>query len=123
VPKKNPSAVNKARRIKRKFQLVMKNGGACKLCGYSKNLSSLAFHHKPGHLKKVELHGEALSSSKLEDIFEEAKKCVLICHNCHGEIHNPELDLKKIKKAIKALDSKIFTLQEFTFFLFDMKRK
>lgn len=123
MPKKNHAAINKARRIKRKFQLVTKNGGACKLCGYSKNLSSLAFHHKQDHLKEVELHGSALAGNKLENIFAEAKKCILICHNCHGEIHNPELDIKKIKKAIKALDSKIFTLQDFTFFLFDMKKK
>jgi len=75
---------------KRRYQIVyFKNmlGGKCSICGYDKNYASLDFHH-PGK-KEISL-GKLFGRAKMEIINEEAKKCILVCRNCHMEIHHPE---------------------------------
>jgi len=59
-------------RIKRKIDLVLYRGGKCSVCGYDKNYSALAFHHKKD--KKFALSSKYISSKKWESILEEAKK-------------------------------------------------
>ncbi len=58
-------------------------GGKCKICGYQKNIGSLDFHHLDPSRKDF---GIANKKSKLK-IQQEIKKCILVCKNCHGEIH------------------------------------
>lgn len=64
--------------------LVEEAGGACALCGYSRCIVSLHFHHVDPATK---LFPMTISSGKsLATYREEAKKCVLLCSNCHGEV-------------------------------------
>lgn len=61
----------------------------CK-CGYKKCLRALEFHHKDAASK--EFHLSALGyTCKWERLLEEAKKCNLLCSNCHRE-SEAELD-------------------------------
>jgi hypothetical protein len=85
---------NRVMRVTRKYGLIKKAGGKCVVCGYKKNISSLAFHHVKE--KATRLSGTYLITLSARGAEEEASKCVLVCHNCHGEIHNPELSLKNI---------------------------
>ena len=78
-----------ARGFKRKRELVLAKGGECEKCGYDRNLSSLIFHHINPKTKKRSLTLRECSNNKLEVLLEEAKKCKLLCHNCHGEEHQP----------------------------------
>ncbi len=71
----------------RKRKLVEMFGGKCQQCGYDKNMSCLDFHHKDPD--KKEFDWRKLRLKKWEDIIKEAKKCICVCKNCHGEIHNP----------------------------------
>jgi len=79
----------------KKALLVQEAGGKCSKCGYSKCLRALEFHHVD-HLKK----DFGLSDSRglsLDKLREEVKKCILICSNCHAEIHE-ELDrIRRVK--------------------------
>ena len=59
------------------------------MCGYSKNSSALAFHHLNPKDKSFSLDLRSLSNRKQAKIDDEVAKCILICHNCHAEIHNP----------------------------------
>jgi hypothetical protein len=64
--------------------LIEEAGGACALCGYSRCVFSLHFHHVDPTMKRFQMtiaSGKALSTYR-----EEAKKCVLLCSNCHGEV-------------------------------------
>lgn len=61
-------------------------GGKCVRCGYDKCLSSLHFHHLP-QFKKVAGVSALLNLKGREAVITEAKKCILICANCHGELH------------------------------------
>lgn len=81
----------KKRGIERKLRYIKHFGGCCSLCGYKKNLAALAFHHTS--IKNFSLDMRKLSNSKEENLFKELKTCILVCHNCHSEIHNPSLNL------------------------------
>lgn len=67
-----------------KLKLVKKFGGKCKLCGYSKCINALVFHHKDPTKKKFSISSDIRSYVKLS---KEAEKCILICANCHAELH------------------------------------
>lgn len=72
-------------RRKNKILLVMYFGGKCTKCGYDKCITSLTFHHRDPEAKDFGLgNGSIRSFTKL---LEEAKKCDLLCHNCHSEEH------------------------------------
>lgn len=75
---------------RRKTKLIMMKGGKCSLCGYNKNYAALVFHHSDPSLKSFELDGRALSNHSWEIILIEASKCILLCQNCHQEIHHPD---------------------------------
>ena len=83
----------KSRGLDRKLELVKAAGGCCTLCGYKKNLAALTFHHTDMDEKNFKLDMRSLSNRKLEAIHIEMKKCILVCQNCHAELHNPHLDL------------------------------
>ena len=61
----------------------LKEGG-CILCGYNKCNSSLVFHHLNRSTKEFTI-GQFKRGIKA--ITKEAKKCVILCRNCHGEVH------------------------------------
>jgi len=83
----------KSRGLTRKLELVKAAGGRCVLCGYSKNLAALTFHHSDADEKNFKLDMRSLSNRRFEIIRAEVEKCILVCQNCHAELHNPHLNL------------------------------
>ncbi len=86
----------KSRGLARKIDLVRASGGRCSICGYKRNLAALAFHHTGSRGKDFKLDMRALSNRKHEAVMAELGKCVLVCHNCHAELHNPHLNLDSL---------------------------
>ena len=85
--KKCRSASVSKRRKNLKIKLVNFFGGKCVLCGYSKCIEALEFHHLDP-LKKSFGVSFAGATRAYDKILEEAKKCILVCANCHREIEN-----------------------------------
>jgi hypothetical protein len=73
----------------RKLRLVMKLGGRCVICGYARNLAALEFHHREPCAKTFQLDTRTLANRNWRDVEAEARKCLLLCSNCHAEHHNP----------------------------------
>ena len=72
------------RHQKVKRLLVAEAGGCCAVCGYDRCIANLHFHHVDPARKAF---GVTVASGKsLAAYREEARKCVLVCANCHGEI-------------------------------------
>ena len=69
----------------RKRKAISLKGGKCCRCGYDKCLASLDFHHINSENKKYEW--SQLRQLPWNEIIKELKKCILVCKNCHGEIH------------------------------------
>ncbi len=80
---RSEAVVRRRRRIKQ--ALIEEAGGACLCCGYNRCVAALQFHHvEPGD-KSFELSRRGVTRS-LERARAEAKKCVLLCANCHAEV-------------------------------------
>lgn len=63
-------------------------GEKCSRCGYDKCEASLLFHHKNPKTKKFSLgSGKVLGWERFK---EELKKCIILCWNCHMELHYPD---------------------------------
>ena len=72
-------------RKRKKIELVEYKGGCCELCGYDKSISALHFHHRNPEEKDFSISSKSYSISKLK---KEVDKCILVCSNCHSEIHD-----------------------------------
>ena len=69
-------------------------GGKCCVCGYNKSQRALSFHHVNPKEKEFDLSSRGLTRS-WERIKKEIEKCVLLCANCHMEIHDGITQLPK----------------------------
>jgi len=76
-------------RRKVKKQAVEYKGGACQKCGYDQCVGALTFHHLDPNEKEFGISAGGLTRS-LEKLKTELDKCILLCHNCHAEIHFEE---------------------------------
>ena len=72
-------------RRNKKEKLVEQFGGKCVVCGYKKYAGALDFHHLNPKTKSFALSVKGLSYS-WESLVQEARKCILVCKNCHTEI-------------------------------------
>jgi predicted HNH restriction endonuclease len=83
-------------RRKMKRKAVEHKGGKCECCGYATSIWALDFHHIDPSLKDFGISDKGLTRS-WEKIQQEIDKCILMCKNCHAEIHHglrqlPRLD-------------------------------
>lgn len=103
---------------RKKQRLVNSLGGKCCICGYNKCLSALEFHHTNPTEKDFTISANAHMA--FEKTLEEVKKCILVCANCHREIHaglienlpetsyDEELAKIEIEKLKQIKEKKIF---------------
>jgi hypothetical protein len=80
-------------RKRKKEELVEYKGGKCNKCGYDKCLDALQFHHIDPKEKDFTISRKSYSIERLK---KEVDKCILVCANCHLEIH---YELKNINNA------------------------
>ncbi len=79
------------------MDIVLEMGGGCSMCGYNKNLSALEFHHLIPAEKNFQIDTRKIAGSSVGKINEELKKCILLCANCHQELHHPQLNMEVLK--------------------------
>lgn len=81
----NTQTVNRTREFKK--NCINYKGGQCSTCGYKKCISALEFHHLDPNSKDFTIsHLRAYSFN--ERVKCELDKCILVCANCHREIHS-----------------------------------
>jgi hypothetical protein len=71
-------------RKRTKLKLVEYKGGSCEICGYNKCVGALSFHHTDPNEKDFTISAKSYSYERLR---KEVDKCILVCNNCHIEIH------------------------------------
>jgi transposase-like protein len=84
------SVATRRRRIKE--ILVKEAGGECLLCGFARYIGALQFHHVDPGSKEFSLGRDGVARS-LRRAREEARKCVLLCANCHAMVEAGVIDL------------------------------
>lgn len=75
----------------RRFTLKQKcldyKGGKCQNCSYDRCSRALSFHHLDPSTKLFSISGSHCRT--WEVIKQELDKCILLCANCHMEMHGP----------------------------------
>jgi len=79
-------AVQKRRKKVREMAIKYK-GAKCINCGYDRCYEALEFHHVNSSGKDFGLSDKGYTRSWAK-IKEELDKCVLLCANCHREVHS-----------------------------------
>lgn len=74
-------------RRRRKLNLIKVCGDKCNLCGYNKTIAALEFHHINPENKSYGIASMG-TCHQLETDLKEVQKCILVCANCHREIHD-----------------------------------
>lgn len=85
-------AVSDNRRAK-KLRAVAYKGGKCRICPYDRCVGALQFHHLDP--KKKDFHISRAGAWAWSRLVKELDKCLLVCANCHAEIHDGMVDLSQ----------------------------
>ena len=83
------------RRYLVKEKAVEYRGGKCEICGYDKCISALEFHHLNPTQKDFGIGHRGYTRS-WEKVKEELDKCIMVCANCHREIHEKDSNKENI---------------------------
>ena len=78
---------------KNKLEAISYGGGCCQKCGYDKCIDSLHFHHIDPSKKEFGIFESRPGYKKVRNIEllkKEMDKCILLCANCHMEIHSED---------------------------------
>jgi 5-methylcytosine-specific restriction endonuclease McrA len=74
-----------------KLKAIKYGGGECQKCGYDKCWKALHFHHIDPSLKEFGIFESRAGFPKSRSwpkMQKEIDKCILLCANCHAEIHD-----------------------------------
>jgi len=90
------------------------HGAKCKCCGYDISLTALDFHHIDPDKKKFAISTGNMGSKGKNvpyyELLEESLKCILVCRNCHAEIHyenkhfTKEIDYRDVLEHMSFLE-------------------
>lgn len=99
-----------------KLKAIKYGGGECQQCGYDKCWRALHFHHVDPNKKDFAIFEFRQGNKKVrnwERLKVEIDKCILLCSNCHTEIHDLDnkLSLEKENKY-KLPKSKLYYLNK-----------
>ena len=83
-----------------KQALIDYKGGKCSVCGYNKCNGALDFHHVAEKSFSIAASICIMGSGPkaLEKMKKEADKTILVCKNCHAEIHAKQLKQDTLMK-------------------------
>lgn len=83
---------------RKKLQILLEKGCKCAKCGYDKNMSALCFHHVNMEEKTMNLDIRNFTAQNIDKLREEANKCIVLCHNCHMELHHSDNEISQLRK-------------------------
>lgn len=98
----------KERGLKRKYEYILSKGGKCERCGYNKNIAALEFHHKNPEEKEFQIDSRKFANANIETLKKELDKCIILCSNCHREIHHPDLNIDNVSLISISSNKKSF---------------
>lgn len=111
--KKSQNVLNSRHRQKERSVYVM--GGKCQICGYDRCNRALVFHHLNPEEKEFQI--SVAQTKSWEKVKQELQKCILVCSNCHEEIHAGLIDTTNLKSSfdeqkVKEVDEEIKLIKE-----------
>lgn len=102
-----------------KLKAIKYGGGECQKCGYDKCWRALHFHHVDPSKKEFAIFESRSGFKKVrnwEKLKIEINKCILLCSNCHTELHaedekirHEEINLGLDRMEIELLNKSILS--------------
>jgi len=86
MPRKN----QRERRHDLRQRLVEMRGSRCAVCNQKFETHQFDFHHVMPETKSFPLTKTMMTSRSWQSVLEEANKCIMVCANCHRDIHEKE---------------------------------
>ena len=83
------------RRHKLKYLAIKYKGEKCSICNYNKCKDALEFHHIDPKEKDFIISDRSISFT-WDEAKKELDKCIVVCSNCHREIH---AGIRKIEES------------------------
>lgn len=74
-------------RFKERIKEIKMSSG-CTRCGYNRCARALHFHHTDPTIKDFSLNRAFSGGKSYQSILDEVEKCVVLCANCHSELHD-----------------------------------
>lgn len=96
-------------REKTKQRIIQSFGGYCGKCHYNRCADALELHHIDPNKKEFGIGGMRADIVSWERICIELRKCVLLCSNCHRELHD---NLIVLPLDIKGFDETFFKYKD-----------
>ena len=84
-------------RIRLKERATYVLGDKCQICGYDKCIQALDFHHVNPEEKEFDFKGN--TNRSWATTRNEIQKCILLCANCHREVHAGLIDLESLQPS------------------------
>ena len=112
--KKNRNKITRSQSViawrkRKKIELTEHKGGKCEICGYNKSTAALHFHHVNPKEKDFTISRKSYSFERLK---KEVDKCIMVCSNCHSEIHEEINQYGKSQIVENILNNKHYILSE-----------
>lgn len=95
--RKSQKASNDKRRRRNVEYISEQKQFGCVNCGYDKCISALHFHHTNGDNKDNTVAKLVQDCCSIKTIADEVSKCILLCANCHAEVHAGLIQLAEEK--------------------------
>lgn len=96
-------------RLKKTSKILF--GSKCQTCNYDLCQSSLEFHHIDESTKLFNISGfytvrgkDGKIPKSIKLLVDELNKCVLLCGNCHCEVHAGDRDISTIERIVVTED-------------------
>ena len=82
------SKINRMYYSKNKIELIKIKGNVCEVCNKQFDWWVYDFHHVDSSIKETKMSQlYKTRNMNLEKVLEELDKCILVCANCHRDIH------------------------------------
>lgn len=109
------------KQINKNLLLEYANTNKCEKCGYNKNIGALEFHHTDESNKSfdvsnatIQLEGMIVEGIVSDSARREIDKCIVLCSQCHAEMHYDfefhgkyETDIQNKSENIREIQPKI----------------
>lgn len=96
-------------RARTKNKIIAAMGGCCQICGYFKCSQALELHHIDPSQKEKTISSLFVSPTNPSNYFDELRKCILLCSNCHREVH---AGLAELPETYAKLDESYFAVKD-----------
>lgn len=97
----------KSKETRRDLFLAHKESIGCLYCGYNKYGGSLDYHHIDSNNKDSRIKASDFKS-KNSRYLNEISKCILLCKNCHYELHAKLLEKLKLENNKEIQNGEVF---------------